>query len=305
MAQEEIIHIHSVTEYCRLRGLPAPEHPLITVVDYAKANYPEEGISPPIVTDYYSIAIKRGVGKLFYGQQVYDFDEGVMYCMAPKQVLRVQTQANTKQKRSGWILLIHPDFLWGSDLAKKIKQYAFFDYSVNEALFLSEKEEQTINQIINSIRQEYSSSIDAFSQNIIISHIETLLNYTERFYQRQFITRKITNHKVLEQTEQFLSNYFENTSTTKNGLPTVQSIASALNMSPGYLSSVLKTLTGQSAQQHIHEKLIQKAKEKLSTESLSVSEIAFQLGFEHSQSFSKFFKLKTGQSPVAFRQRFN
>lgn len=242
---------------------------------------------------------------MHYGQQEYDFDEGIMYFMAPNQVLRVEPEQDTAgQERSGWILLIHPDFLWNTPLAKAMKQYAFFNYSVNEALFLSEKEEATINTIIRNIQQEYQSNIDKFSQNIIISQIETLLNYSERFYQRQFITRKITNHQILDRLEELLSGYFTGEIAAK-GLPSVQFVADALNVSPGYLSSMLKVLTGQSTQQHIHDKLIGMAKEKLSTTSLSVSEIAYELGFEHPQSFSKLFKTKTKVSPMEFRQSFN
>jgi AraC-like DNA-binding protein len=261
--------------------------------------------SESVVSSYYTISIKRGVGKMFYGQQQYDFDEGVMYFMAPNQVLRVAPSPNPNTQRSGWILLIHPDFLWNTSLAKKIKDYEYFDYSVNEALFLSDKEERIVTDIILNIRQEYHSNIDKFSQSIIISQIETLLNYAERFYQRQFITRKVTNHQILDRLEILLDDYFKSDEVVTKGLPTVQYISDMLNVSPNYLSGLLKVLTGQSTQQHIHDKLIEKAKEKLSTTTLSVSEIAYDLGFEHSQSFSKLFKTKTRQSPLEFRQSFN
>ena len=304
MADKQPIRIKSISEYHRLRGLPKPEHPLISVVDYGKMEFTPNENLPAVVADYYSIAIKRGVGKMFYGQQEYDFDEGVVYCMAPNQVLRIETaQQNTK--RSGWILLIHPDFFWGTALAKNIKKYEFFDYSVHEALFLSEKEEVIINQLVQNIQQEYHSNIDKFSESIIISQIETLLNYTERFYQRQFITRKITNHQILNRLEELLNDYFNNDEAIKNGLPGVQFVSEKLNVSQSYLSGLLKVLTGQSTQQHIHQKLIEKAKEKLSTTNLSVSEIAYELGFEHPQSFSKLFKTKTNFSPLEFRQSFN
>jgi len=203
------------------------------------------------------------------------------------------------------MLLIHPDFLWNTPLAKTLKNYEFFGYSVNEALFLADKEETTITGIIQNIQQEYHSNIDQFSQNIIISQIETLLNYSERYYQRQFITRKRINHQILDRLERLLADYFNDEDLTTKGLPTVQYIAESLNVSPSYLSGVLNTLTGQSTQQHIHNKLIEKAKEKLSTTSLSVSEIAYELGFEHPQSFSKLFKTKTNFSPLEFRQSFN
>jgi AraC-like DNA-binding protein len=245
------------------------------------------------------------VGKLFYGQQQYDFDEGVMYFLAPNQVLRSNPGASASSDRSGWILYFHPDFLWNTNLAKIIRQYDFFDYSVHEALFLSQKEEDVINGIVQNIKQEYHSNIDKFSQTIIISQIETLLNYSKRFYERQFITRKVINHQILDRLENLLDDYFGKGNAGLRGLPGVQFIADTLNVSPGYLSGLLKNLTGKSTQEHIHEKLIEKAKEKLSTTDLSVSEIAYELGFEHAQSFHKLFKSKTHQSPQEFRSAFN
>jgi AraC-like DNA-binding protein len=305
MTNQQHYRINSISEYHQLFGLPKPEHPLISIVDYAKLNRLSSENSTSIIFGYYTISLKRGVSKMFYGQQEYDFDEGVLYFMAPNQILRVNNNPDEALQRSGWLLLIHPDFLWNTSLAKKIRQYDFFDYSVNEALFLSEKEEEILNNIIQNIRHEYHSNIDKFSQSIIISQIETLLNYSERFYQRQFITRKITNHQILGRLEELLTDYFTGDDLATKGLPTVQYIADTLNVSPGYLSGLLKLLTGQSTQQHIHDKLIEKAKEKLSTTGLSVSEIAYELGFEHPQSFSKLFKIKTKFSPLEFRQSFN
>jgi AraC-like DNA-binding protein len=297
-------HIKTVSEFHQLRGLPKPEHPLISIIDFATAPPPSEDMKGESwMLGFYCIAIKRGLkGKIKYGQQTYDFDEGVMSFSAPNQVLGIESDF---KPTSGWMLLVHPDFLWNTPLGKSIKNYEYFDYSVNEALFLSEKEEIIINRIIQNIQQEYCSNIDRFSQSIIISQLETLLNYAERFYQRQFITRKITSHQVLDRLEKVLADYFNNDKQVKEGLPTVRHIAAALNLSASYLSSLLKVLTGQSTQQHIHNKLIEKAKEKLSTTSLSVSEIAYGLGFEHPQSFSKLFKSKTNQSPIKFRQSFN
>jgi len=303
MPNQKPIRIKTISEFHRLRGLPQPEHPLISIVDYAALTHSEGSV----IFDFYSISVKRGVnGKMIYGQQEYDFDEGVMYFIAPNQVFgRIEMSNAYASKPSGWILLVHPDFFWNTHLAKTIKQYEYFGYSVNEALFLSEKEEAIINNIIKNIKQEYHSNIDKFSQNIIISQIETLLNYSQRFYERQFITRKITNHKTLGRLEEILNDYFNSDALLKNGLPTVQHMSEALNVSPNYLSGLLKTLTGQSTQQHIHDKLIEKAKEKLSTTDLSVSEIAYELGFEHPQSFSKLFKTKTNLSPLEFRASFN
>jgi AraC-like DNA-binding protein len=305
MASQKPIRLNTISEFHQLNGLPKPGHPLISIVDYAKMNRSKEENPDALIFGYYTISLKRGVTKMFYGQQQYDFDEGVLYFMAPNQILRVNRSPDESLKRSGWLLLIHPDFLWNTPLAAKIKHYEFFDYSVNEALFLSEKEEETLNNIIENIRQEYHSNIDKFSQSIIISQIETLLNYSERFYQRQFITRKITNHQILDRLENLLNDYFNNEDLVNKGLPTVQSVSAALNVSPNYLSGLLKVLTGQSTQQHIHDKLIEKAKEKLSTTNLSVSEIAYELGFEHPQSFNKLFKKKTHLTPIEFKQSFN
>ncbi|GAB3700766.1 hypothetical protein GCM10027592_28070 [Spirosoma flavus] len=201
--------------------------------------------------------------------------------------------------------MMHADFLWHTPLAKTIRQYDYFDYSVHEALFLSEKEESVIDGIIQQIQQEYQAPIDKFSQNIIIAQLDVLLNYAERFYQRQFVTRRPINHEFIDRFEVLLEAYFEGDQLIQSGLPTVGYLAEQLHLSPTYLSSLLKTLTGQNTQQHIHEKLIGKAKEMLSTTSLSISEIAYKLGFEHPQSFSKLFKLKTDSSPIAFRQSFN
>lgn len=298
--------IKSISEYHRVRGLPKPEHPLISILDYADVDRPADIGDVNWVMDFYFIAVKRGIGaKLKYGQQQYDFDEGVMFFIAPGQVFRVEPDNNQDVNRSGWMLLIHPDFFWNTSLAKTIKHYDFFSYAVHEALFLSGKEEAILNVIIQNIRQEYHNNIDKFSQGIIISQIETLLNYSERFFQRQFITRNIASHEMLERLEALLDQYFNSDDLVNKGLPSVQSVAATLNISVSYLGSLLKALTGQSTQQHIHEKLIEKAKERLSTTRLSVSEIAYELGFEHPQSFSKLFKSKTHLSPLEFRATFN
>ena len=299
---EKPIRIKTISELHQLMGLPKPHHPLIELVDLSNPKK-DPGIAA-VIFDLYMITLKRGCNKLFYGQQHYDFDEGVMAFLSPGQILRGEA-GKIPPNLEGWMLFIHPDFLWNTSLAKKIKQYDFFGYATNEALFLSDKEETTINGIVDNIKSEYQANIDQFSQDIIISHLETLLNYSERFYQRQFITRKKSNHQTLDRLEVLLSDYFNSDDLVLKGLPTVQYISDHLNVSPTYLRSLLKTLTGLNTQQHIHEKLIDKAKEKLSTTDLTVSEIAYELGFEHMQSFSKLFKTKTKLSPLEFRQSFN
>ncbi len=306
MTKSKLLRIKTISEYHRLMGFPKPAHPLISVINLEAITHPPGGEETNLVFDFYSISLKRMQNaKMKYGQQQYDFDEGLMFFMAPNQVFSIEVEKGSTLKRSGWLLFVHPDFLWNTPLAKTIKYYEYFDYSVNEALFLSDKEEAKVNNIIIDMQQEYLSNIDKFSQDIIISQLEVLLNYAERFYQRQFITRKITNHQILDRLEKILSDYFNGDDIAEKGLPSVLHIAETLNVSPNYLSGVLKVLTGQSTQQHIHEKLIEKAKEKLSTTGLSVSEIAYELGFEHPQSFSKLFKTKTKLSPLEFRESFN
>lgn len=303
MEKSNLIHIKSISEFHRIAGLPKPQHPLISVVDYRMLKLQQ--LNGNVICDTYAIAIKKGVNyELRYGQNKYDFDEGVMSFIAPNQVIKVESPEIDRSKASGWILFIHPDFLWNTALASKIHKYEYFNYSVHEALFLSDKEERIINDLVQNIEREYQNNIDKFSQEIILSQVETLLNYADRFYQRQFITRKIVNHQILERVETLLNHYFDEDH-LEDGAPTVQFIANSLNVSPSYLGSLLRTLTGQSTQQLIQDKLIEKAKEKLSNTNLTVSEIAFQLGFEHSQSFSKLFKSKTAVSPLRFRQSFN
>lgn len=302
MANSTPYRIKSVSEIHRLMGLPSPCHPLISIVDL-KGLRNDTGIDA-VIFDLYVISMKRGCDGLHYGQQKYDFDEGIMAFLSPGQVLRGE-DGGVPPHLEGWMLFVHPDFLWNTSLAKKIKKYEYFGYSTSEALFLSDKEETVINEITKNIRDEYHSNIDKFSQDIIISNLEMLLNYSERFYERQFITRKVTNHKLLEGVEELLEDYFSTNEQALHGIPSVDFLARNLAISPKYLSSMLKQLTGLTAQQHIQMKILEQAKEKLSTSGLTVSEIAFSLGFEHSQSFSKFFKGKTKLSPLEFRRSFN
>ncbi|WP_192085673.1 AraC family transcriptional regulator [Algoriphagus sp. Y33] len=304
-SKKSIYKFDTISEFHKMSGLPKPEHPLVSLVDYGLVEYRTDEKEISWVQNFYTIGLKRNIqGKFRYGQQQYDFDEGLLSFVSSGQLVHL-TVEKPRVKPTGFLLLIHPDFVWKTSLAKNIKQYDFFGYAVNEALFLSEKEETVITDIFLNIQREYHSNIDKFSQNIITAQIELLLNYCERFYQRQFITRKKSSHQILERVENILDDYFANDNLLEKGLPTAQYIAGSLNVSPNYLGSLLKTLTGQTTQQHIHNKLIEKAKERLSTTDLTVSEIAYDLGFEHPQSFSKLFKTKTNQSPLEFRASFN
>ncbi|GAB3640764.1 helix-turn-helix domain-containing protein [Spirosoma arcticum] len=297
--------IHTIGEFHQFRNLPKPEHPLVSVVRFEDMRLSAAEPTTQVL-DFYSIALKRNPhSKIKYGQQGYDFDEGVLFFIAPGQVYSIETAVDEPPSHSGWMLLVHPDFLWNTSLAKTIRQYEYFDYSVHEALFLSDKEETTMVGILENIQQEYHTRIDTLSRDIIVAQLEVLLKYAERFYKRQFITRSLTNHQLLERLETLLTDYFLTESLIETGLPTVQYVADMLHVSPNYLSGLLKTLTGQSTQQHIHSRLIDRAKEQLSTTNLTVNEIAYALGFEHPQSFSKLFKTKTALSPVAFRSSFN
>lgn len=285
----------TIGEFHEFRQLPRPEHPLLSIneIEVVKQAVSQQSVS--WCYDFYCIGLKRVTLspsiKFKYGQQPFDFNEGLMSFVAPSQVLRlfIETDAEVV-KQSGWLLCIHPDFLWNTALAKTIKQYDFWNYSVHESLFLSAREEAIIINIFKNIRQEYHSNIDKFSKQIIISQIESLLIYSDRFYHRQFITREKSNHQILNRLEALLADYFREENLSRKGLPTVQMVADELHVSPKYLSTMLTLLTGQSTRQHIHEKLIEKAKVKLSTTNLSVSEVAYELGFEHPQSFSKLFK---------------
>ncbi len=305
MKAHQIQRIKTISQYHQLRGLPKPQHPLISVINFEEIIHETTDKPYSLMMDFYSIALKRNFGsKIKYGQQEYDFDEGILFFIAPGQVFSVGSTAGKDFKPSGFMLLVHPDFLWNTNLAKTIKQYEYFNYAVNEALFLSDKEEKTIINVMKNIEQEYHSTIDKFSEGVITAQLELLLTYSDRFYHRQFITRKISHHQILNKLEDLLSGYFSQDIHQK-GIPTVEYVAAELNISPNYLSRLLKLLTGQSTKQFIHDKVIDIAKEKLSGTTLSVNEIAYGLGFEHAQSFSKLFKLKTNFSPLAFRQSFN
>lgn len=295
--------VNSISEQRRLFSLPKPEHPLVSLVNLDNLPVEHKRIPGTFIFNFYSIAIKRCLhGKLKYGQNYYDFDEGIMAFMAPGQILTIESSDEAPQ--SGWVLLFHPDFLRGYPIGKTIGKYGFFSYAVNEALHLSEREEEMIEAIMKNIEQEYRSNIDKFSQDVMVSQIELLLNYSNRFYNRQFITRKNINSDLLTKLENLLDDYFSSDEALELGLPTVRYVADKLNVSPNYLSDMLRSLTGQSTQQHIHNKLIAKAKEILTATSRSVGEIAGELGFETPQSFSRLFKNKTNFSPLEYRNSF-
>lgn len=287
----------------RLLELPAPLHPMVAMVDYRKVPVETFPKDQKISLDFYKISFKTTFkGQIKYGQGFYDFEEGGLAFLKPRQVVFPPSDIDSYE---GIALYFHPDFIRNYTLAKTISQYGFFSYDVSEALFLSAKEKEIIAALFTSIADELNNNIDSFSQDVLVSQLELLLNYSNRFYNRQFITRKAINHDIITSLDELLNEYFEKGNSLKNGLPSVKYISSKLNLSQRYLSDMLRSLAGLNTQQYIQNAIIEKAKEKLSTTDLFVSEIAYELGFEHSQSFSKLFKARTNVSPLEFRQSFN
>lgn len=291
----------SLSEFHKMFGLPKPEHPLVSFIRLEDMTLPVEGLSENLVLDFYKIAYKDTIGSAKYGQHHYDFGEGGLVFTAPGQVFEKPKNNKTK----GFLILLHPDVLLSYPLAKKIKQYGFFSYSTDEALQISEKEKETLFSVFKIIDEELKGRTDDFSQDVVISQIELLLNYSSRYYKRQFITYKAVNDHLIEKFEKVLNSHFNNDDELQKGMPTVQNLADQLNVSASYLSDMLRSLTGLNTQQHIHNRVIETAKEILSTTDLSVSEIAYHMGFEYPQSFTRLFKSKTNQTPLEFRQSFN
>jgi AraC-like DNA-binding protein len=296
--------IKSISELHQLFALPKPDHPLVSIIDFRLLSYSHSDVWKHFTNDFYCIVIKNGSnGTLKYGQSDYDFNEGMMTFTKPGQVFSVRPV--NENPVIGYMLVFKSDLIRSYPLGKNINNYGYFSYALAEALHLSEKEDAIISSLLKQMQQELKNNIDNYSQDVIVSHLELLLNYSNRFYNRQFITRKAVNHDLLSRLEQILEAYFNKDAPFNKGLPSVQFIASQLNLSPNYLSDLLRNITGQSAKEYIQQHLIEKAKQLLSTSGMTVSEIAYQLGFEYSQSFSKLFKKVTHQTPLKFRQSFN
>ncbi|WDF54248.1 helix-turn-helix domain-containing protein [Mucilaginibacter sp. KACC 22063] len=294
--------LHSLTDFHRMFGLPAPRHPLVSFINIADMRYEPGALPSSLIMDFYKVAYKNNLcGRAKYGQDYYDFGEGGLVYTSPGQVFESPVGSPTE----GYMLLFHPDLLLSYQLANTIRSFGYFSYAANEALHVSEQEKKIIMKVFDIIDEELNGRIDDFSQDVIISQIELLLNYSNRFYKRQFITRKAVVNEQLLKIEQIIDAYLNDDKAVSQGLPSVQYLADQVNLSPGYLSDMLRTLTGQNAQQLIQHKLIEKAKELLSTTERSVAEIAYQLGFEHPQSFTRLFSNKVKMSPVVFRHSFN
>ncbi|SDT68416.1 transcriptional regulator, AraC family [Mucilaginibacter mallensis] len=295
-----VLHLHSISDIGDFIESNT-RHPLVAVVDFSKAEDKiEEGTR--ISCDFYTIMFKNYSCNTFrYGRKTYDFQDGSLVCLAPKQIMTMDTEVEQRDDRLGWGLFFHPDLIRGTALGKTIKDYTFFSYETNEALHLSDKEKQTLHGIVQKIDTELSENIDRHSGTLIVSNIELLLNYCTRYYDRQFITRKAANNDVLSKVEAVLRDYFRSTDLSEKHLPTVKYLADEVHLSANYLSDLLKRETGMNAQDHIHHYLIEAAKDLLLNTNKTVGELAFDLGFEYPQYFSRLFKSKTGLTPVEYR----
>ncbi|UTW62456.1 AraC family transcriptional regulator [bacterium SCSIO 12741] len=298
----EFYTIKSLTELFKFMELPGPKHPLIAFMDFSDKPFVKAVPDYKYICDFYQISFKNDEhGSLKYGRETYDYQEGSLVYLAPEQVIEYSFDDEVRADQ-GWVLFFHSDLLKAFDLDRKMKDFHFFSYQSNEALHISEKERTIIESILKKIQWELDSNIDEFSEEVIVSNLELLLNYSKRFYNRQFITRKRFSQDVVVRFTQLLEGYFEEGYQRSQGLPTVQYFADNLNYSSNYLNELIRKSTSKSILEHVHYTLIERAKGQLLNSDKSVSEIAFDLGFEYSQYFSRLFKKKTGLTPVQFRK---
>jgi AraC-like DNA-binding protein len=291
--------VQTISELHEIAGFEKPKHPLVTVIDYSRVDVNRGPESGSFIFSFYSVNFKKHCD-FIYGRQAFDHGEGTLLCTAPEQVIIFDRKREAKSSE-GWGLYFHPELIRNTSLGKKINEYSFFSYAENEALHLSEHEKQTLLSILKQMEKEYNTNIDHYSQDLIVSNIELLLNYCRRFYGRQFITRTNQNKDVIVRFEEFITDYFNSYKLMNNGIPTVKYCADAMCLSPNYFSDLLKSETGKNTQEHIHYYLLEKAKTLLVSSNKSINEIAYELGFEYPQNFSKLFKKKVGVSPTQFR----
>lgn len=291
--------VQTITQLHEIAGFEKPRHPLVSVIDYSKVKV----VDPPdygnFICSFYTVNFKKNC-RFLYGRQPFDHQEGTLHCTAPDQIITFDRKRDAGSPE-GWGLYFHPELIRNSNLGKIIHEYSFFSYAENEALHLSENEKQTLFSILKQIENEYNTNIDHYTNQLIISNIELLLNYCKRFYSRQFITRTNHNKDIITRFEEFLRDYFNSSSLAESGLPTVKLCAEKMNLSPNYFSDLLKSETGKNTLDHIHFNLLEKAKTLLAGTEKSINEIAYELGFEYSQNFCKLFKRKVGSSPTEYR----
>jgi len=298
--EERYVDIKSVEELHRFYGCGTPKHPLITIIDYTTINPKRDRENLVYRSELYVITCKRIEGPVKYGQFYYDFEEGTLMFAAPQQVLSATDETRVIE---GWGLFFHPDILYSSELGKKIHEYSFFNYYVNEALHISEDEKNTLLDCLYKIKKEYEQNLDKHTRGLILDNLRLLLNYCNRFYDRQFLTREKVSNDLVQKFEALLIDYFSNDSLTELGIPNVKYFATRMNLSSNYLSDLLNKFTGKSTQEHIYLQLIDKAKTLLWGTGRNISEIAYDLGFEHPSHFTKLFKMKVGISPKQFRNQ--
>lgn len=295
----EIIHLKSVAHAHKIMGIEPPKHPLISIYYHNKPN--DKPMNVKFSADLYLIAMKDGVsGSSGYGRNSYDFQDGSMIFVKPDQVL-ISSEDEIEEDSRGWSLIFHPDLIRSYELAGEMNNFSFFSYDVNEALHLSRDEKNHLSELVKSIEKEYQQNIDEHTEELIVANLSTILKYCKRYYNRQFYTRANLNKDYLSMFERYLKSYFDQGKHLEKGLPTVDHCGTTLNMSGQYLSDLLKIETGKTALEHIHLFVIDKAKNSLLNSNKTISQIAYDLGFDYSQNFSRLFKLKTGMSPKEFR----
>ena len=298
---EQVIHSKSINDLLSGMGLEKPTHPLITIIDTEKLSYGEKTVGMRFSSDLYCIALKDSSCGIDYGRNQYDFDEGVLMFTAPEQIITINKPQEINHVK-GWMLYFHPDLIRKTALGEKLDFYNFFNYEVYEALHLSQQEQNTLTQIVELIKSEIKERIDNHSQQVLVSNIELLLNYSVRFYERQFNTRSASNLDIVSKVEVLLKDYYKNNELIDKGPPTIHYLADKCNLSPSYLSDLLAKETGRSAKDHINDFLVEKAKTLLLSSTDSISGIAYTLGFNYPHYFGRLFKQKTGKTPQEYRQ---
>ena len=301
---EDIVKIKSITQLHDMLGYKKPNHPLISVIDVSKLIITEEFVKSKVTSSFYYIGLKSADCGMEYGRNHYDFEEGVLAFAAPNQVLSAKSTLEFDQEQ-GWMLFFHPDLIRTTPLGENIENYNFFNYGTHEALHLSEKEKKTLSDCVDKIREEYNERIDRHSQRVIISSLELLLNFCLRFYERQFNTRTAQNKDIVTQVNNILKEYYHTGQLMKYGPPSLIYLGDKVNLSPTYLSDLLKKETGRSAKDHVNDFLVDKAKNLLWNTEDSVAEIAYSLGFNYPHYFSRLFKTKTGLTPQKYRETAN
>lgn len=298
---EDIIKINSISRLHELLGYEKPKHPLISVIDVSKLKITSEHVNVKVIANLYYISIKSSDCGVMFGRNHCDFEEAVLAFSSPNRVLMAKSEVEFDQEE-GWMLFFHPDLIRTSQLGEKIDNYSFFSYDHYEGLHVSDTEKASLRNCIDLVIEEYSQRIDNHSQKVLISTIELLLNLCSRYFDRQFNTRTVQNKQVVGQVQQILKDYYQAGQLTELGPPSITYLAEKVNLSHNYLSDLLKKETGRSAKDHINDFLVNKAKNLLLRTEDSVSEIAYELGFNYPHYFSRLFKNKTGVSPQKYRE---